>query len=133
MLRARGRLASMYMPPRMALAPFSLRRGGMGYGARLRAVARYASFRAGRYASPAVYHAASAPERVAVVEAGLLAVHPLRELFLMAVQLCLTAISSPDPVRTMLPKRHTEAKFANYAPNFRKYLPSPLSSCILLN
>jgi hypothetical protein len=49
MLRARGRLASMYMPPRMAPVPFSLRRGGMGYGARLRAVARYPSFRAGRY------------------------------------------------------------------------------------
>src|SRR5260370_37685116 len=97
MLRARGRLASMYMPPRMALAPFSLRRGGMGYGARLRAVARYASFRAGRYASPAVYHAASAPERVAVVEAGLLAVHPLRGLFLMACHPGHITINSPAP------------------------------------
>jgi hypothetical protein len=37
------------------------------------------------------------------------------------------AISSPDPVRAVYPSATRNAKFANYAPKFRKYLPSELS------
>ena len=57
MLRARGRLASMYMPPRMAPVPFSLRRGAWG------TAPGFAPWRAIHHSEPAATLAAAPGRR----------------------------------------------------------------------